>query len=48
MKDGLWTIVSGSELPPDAAEADKYAKCVGRRDPALAIIVLSVEPTYCI
>ena len=45
MKDGLWTIVSGSELPPDAAEADKYAKFVGRRDRALAIIVLSVEPT---
>ena len=45
VKDGLWTIVSGSELPPDAAEADKYTKFVGRRDHALAIIVLSVKPT---
>ena len=45
MKDGLWSIVSGSELAPAAAEADKYAKFVGRRDRALAIIVLSVEPS---
>lgn len=45
MKDGLWSIVSGSELPPDAAEADKYAKFVARRDRALAIVVLSIEPS---
>ena len=45
MKDGLWSIVSGSERPPDIAEADKYAKFAARRDRALAIIVLSVEPS---
>ena len=45
MKDGLWSIVSGSERPPDIAEADKYAKFSARRDRALAIIVLSVEPS---
>ena len=45
MKDGLWSIVSGSERAPAAAEADKYAKFVARRDRALAIIVLSVEPS---
>ena len=45
MKDGLWSIVSGSERAPAAAKADKYAKFVARRDRALAIIVLSVEPS---
>ena len=45
MKDGLWSIVDGSEPCPDqATEADKYAKYVGRRDRALAVIVLSVDP----
>ena len=44
MKDGLWSIVSGSERPPDIAVADKYIREVcGKRDRALAIIVLSVE-----
>ena len=45
MKDGLWSIVSGSERAPAAAEADKYAKFVARWDRALPIIVLSVEPS---
>ena len=45
MKDGLWSIVSSSERQPDVAEPDKYAKFVVRRDRALAIIVLSVEPS---
>ena len=45
MKDGLWSIVSGSERRPDVAEPDKYAKFVARRDRALAVIVLSVEPS---
>ena len=44
MKDGLWGIVSGSEDIPPTTEADKYSKFVGRRDRALATIVLSVEP----
>ena len=45
IKDGLWSIVNGSERPPDAAEADRYAKFVARRDRALAIVVLSIEPS---
>ena len=45
MKDGLWSIVSGSERPPDPSQTDKYAKFVTRRDRALAVIVLSVEPS---
>ena len=45
MKDGLWSIVSGSERSPDASHADRYAKFAARRDRALAIIVLSVTPS---
>ena len=45
MKEGLWGIVSGTENAPPEREADKRAKFVARRDKALAIIVLSVEPT---
>ena len=46
MKEGLWAIVDGTELPPSSeSEADKYRKFVGRRDRALAIIVLSIEPS---
>ena len=45
MKDGLWTIVDGPETPPPESKADKYRKFVGRRDRALALIVLSIEPS---
>ena len=45
MKDGLWSIVKGSETPPSQSERDKFAKFAARRDRALAIIVLSVEPS---
>ena len=38
LKDGLWSIVSG-------AEGEQRAKFLARRDRALAIIVLSVEPS---
>ena len=44
-KDGLWTIVDGSETPPDASAAAEYAKFIARRDRALAVIVLSVAPS---
>ena len=44
-KDGLWGIVSGTEAPPAEADADKFRKFVARRDRALAIIVLSVDPS---
>ena len=45
MKDGLWMIVDGTERAPDTSDAQKYEKYVARRDRALAIIVLSVEPS---
>lgn len=43
MKENVWSIVSGAEVAPDGAEADKLAKFVVRRNKALAIIVLSVN-----
>lgn len=45
MKDGLWSIVNGSETAPDSSAAERYQKFVARRDRALATIVLSVEPS---
>ena len=46
MRDGLWQIVAGTERAPDATrEADKYAKYRGRKERALATIVLSVDPS---
>ena len=45
MKDGLWNIVNGTENAPSASDADRRAKFATRRDRALAIIVLSVEPS---
>ena len=45
VKDGLWSIVSGSETAPASKEAEKHAKFVSPRDKALAIIVLSVDPS---
>ena len=44
VKDGLWSIVSGTEPALASTEAEKFAKFVSRRDKALAIIVLSVDP----
>ena len=45
VKDGLWSTVNGTETIPEEREADKCAKFVARRDRALALIVLSVEPS---
>ena len=42
IKEGLWKIVESTEIAPDVA-ADSYAKFVGRRDRALAIVVLSIN-----
>ena len=44
MKDGLWGIVNKSETAP-AEGTDGYSKFITRRDRALAIIVLSVNPS---
>ena len=43
MKEGLWGIVSGTEVAPAQSEADKFTKFVTWRDTALAIIVLSID-----
>ena len=43
MKEGLWNV-EGTEAAP-GQENDRYAKFLARRDRALAIIVLSVEPS---
>ena len=45
MKEGLWGIVSGTEVAPAQSEADKFTKFVTRRDKALAIIVLFIDPS---
>ena len=42
MKDGVWSIVNGSETAPEeGGEGDRYAKFVARRDRTLALIVLA-------
>ena len=45
-KDGVWGIVSGTEqAPADDADARELECYAGRRDKALATIVLSVDPS---
>ena len=44
MKEGLWNIVDGTEAAP-GPENDRYTKFLARRNRALAIIVLSLEPS---
>ena len=44
-KDGLWNIVNGTEASPDPDRAEPYAKFIAQRDRALAVIVLSLEPS---
>ena len=43
MKEGVWKIVDGTETAPRADDAG-YAKFVERRDRALAIVVLAIDP----
>ena len=45
MRDGVWSIVNGSEESPDPGDRNQHAKFLARRDKALAIIVLSVDPS---
>ena len=46
MKDDLWDIVEGlEECPSQETEPEKYAKYKVRKNKALAIIVLSVDPS---
>ena len=44
MKEGLWSIVNGSETAPEGSSAEGYQKFCTRRDRALEIIVLSLDP----
>ena len=44
IKEGLWNIVNGTETVPDEG-AERQAKFAARRDKALAIIVLAIEPS---
>ena len=45
MKDGLWGIVNETEHDPGTRDPDARKKFESRRDRALAIVVLSVEPS---
>ena len=45
MKDGLWGIVNETVTRPAPDETDKLAKFTQKWDRALAVIVLSVDPT---
>ena len=44
MKEGLWSIVNGTKQAPGGEDQEKLAKFAARKDRALALIVLSVEP----
>ena len=44
VKEGLWGIVSGTEMAPTEG-TEQQAKFAARKDKALAIIVLAVEPS---
>ena len=44
MNEGLWNIVDGTEAAP-GPENDRYTKFLARKNRALAIIVLSLEPS---
>ena len=45
-KEGLWKIVEGTEAgPSNQASAEARTKFASRKDRALAIIVLSVDPS---
>ena len=46
MKEGLWTIVNGTEVPPaDGADEAVVTRYIARKDRALATIVLSIDPS---
>ena len=44
LKDSVWDIVSGTEEAPGEDNTDTQRKFMARRDCALAIIVLAVDP----
>ena len=44
MKEGLWSIVNGTETAPVEDQAERLAKFVARKDRALAMIVTVCQP----
>ena len=44
VRDGLWSIVAGTETLPGEG-GDRRSKFIARRDRALATIVLAVDPS---
>ena len=45
MRDGVWSIVSGTEVEPTDGDENKLQKFISKRDKALATIVLAVDPS---
>ena len=45
IKDGLWGIVQGTEVALGEENAEVRRKYLAKRDRALAVVVLSVEPS---
>ena len=45
IKDGLWGIVKGTEVAPGEGSAEARRKYKTRRDRALALVVIAVEPS---
>ena len=45
IKETLWQIVNGDETAPDKSDADKYKRFIAKRDKALSVIVLAVDPS---
>ena len=45
MRDGVWSIVSGTEVEPTDGDENKLQKFISRRDKALATIVLAMDPS---
>ena len=45
LKEGLWSIVNGTEQAPVGEDEEKLAKFAARKDRVVALIILSVEPS---
>ena len=46
IRDGVWSIVNGTETAPTDVRSDAYAKFSGCKNHALATIVLSIDPMF--
>ena len=45
IRDGVWSIVNGTETAPTDVRSDAYAKFSGCKNHELATVVLSIDPT---